>query len=409
MNGGAEARTIALYPWYRFLVSLTFWQATWFLYIQAELSAADAILMYVLFDISTTVLEVPSGYLSDRIGRRPTLIFAAVCGVLSGVLQAIGGSFMMFAAGQVLLGAAMAFASGTDSALLYETLRSSGRENEIEAQEVKAWRFGFTGLAVSAVIGGVMAASDPRIPYWAVSVSYALVALLLLRMRESSSAAGRAEANWWPAASLRQSFSHPVLRWLLVLSLLMYAFSHIPFVFGQPFIDAALKPLGWSEQATIVSGAVTAVMMGLSVLVSLFAPAIREKIGLIPMLLGAFAMQIALAAVLALSNSFIVIAILFLRMVPDSLSKPFIVARIQPLLSDDSRAVYMSLQSFAGRILFAGTLYLASLYGPEEGALDYQSLRVVLTAYVAFGVVCFTGLILWSRHKKIGGLEDRPS
>ena len=67
-------RNIALYPWFKFAQSLIFWQAVWFLYFQNVLSPAEAIILYAVYDISVTVLEVPSGYASDRLGRRRTLV-----------------------------------------------------------------------------------------------------------------------------------------------------------------------------------------------------------------------------------------------------------------------------------------------------------------------------------------------
>ena len=67
-------RNIMLYPWFRFAQGLLFWHGVWFLYFQNTLSAADAILLYVVYDIATTALEVPSGYMSDRWGRLITLI-----------------------------------------------------------------------------------------------------------------------------------------------------------------------------------------------------------------------------------------------------------------------------------------------------------------------------------------------
>ena len=112
------ARNIRLYRWFRFFQSLIFWQAVWFLYFQSPLSAAQAVLLYAVYDVATTALEVPSGYMSDRLGRRATLIASGVTGAAGAALLATGDSFLLLAAAQVLIGAAMAFASGTDSALL---------------------------------------------------------------------------------------------------------------------------------------------------------------------------------------------------------------------------------------------------------------------------------------------------
>ena len=160
-------RNVAIYPWFKFCQSLIFWQAIWFLYFQNELSAAEAILLYAIYDVATTALEVPSGYMSDRLGRRFTLIASAIAGIAGAALLALGNSFWVFALAQVLLGAKIAFASGTDSALLYESLAATGRQNEIERQELKAWRFSFSALAISAVMGGALALQTDALPFFA--------------------------------------------------------------------------------------------------------------------------------------------------------------------------------------------------------------------------------------------------
>ena len=157
-------RNTQLYRWSRFLRSLIFWQAVWFLYFQNVLSATAAILLYAVYDVAATLLEVPSGYMSDRLGRKKTLIASAIAGLGGSFLVAIGDSFAVFAAGQVLIGTSMAFASGTDEAMLYESLTATGRADEIEKQEIIAWRYSFSALTLSALTGGALTLIDPRLP-----------------------------------------------------------------------------------------------------------------------------------------------------------------------------------------------------------------------------------------------------
>lgn len=390
-------RTIRLYPWYRFAGSLLFWQALWFLYFQKELSAADAIVLYVLYDVATTLVEVPSGYLSDRVGRRPVLIASAILGFVGVTLLAIGGGFWIFAAGQLLLGAGMAFSSGTDTSLLYESLRAAGRTEETERWEVTAWRFSFTGLALSAVTGGAMALWDDTVPFIASAVAAGGVIVLVLRLAEPPRIL-RDEPALSQFGALRRSLLHPVLGWLFVLSLLMYAFSHVPFVFGQPFILSALAGIGLDGDAPAVSGAVTTLMMVISLGVSWVAPGLRRRIGLGPLLLTAFGMQITLIALLAATNSVIAILFLLFRMVPDSLSRPFILARIQPLLGDEMRSTYISLRSLAGRLVLAGTLAIASAYSPGEGEMPWEDMRWILGVYAGSGLAAVVALALMARR-----------
>lgn len=398
-------RNLKLYPWFKFLRNLSFWQAVWFLYFQQELSASEAILLYAVYDIGSTVLEVPSGYMSDRLGRKITLVLSALTGLAGAILLAMGDSFVDFAIAQLFFGASAAFVSGTDSALLYQSLAALGREKQIEAEELRAWRFGFTALAISAFAGGAMALWGFIVPIVAGIVTMAGTLLLTLAFREPPSTPSDQTGEWGRLASLRSSLSEPVLIWLFILMVLMYGFSHIPFVFGQPFILEALAARGLDGSAPLVSGIVSSVMMGLSVVASLFAARLRAGIGLASIVLLAFGMQIALAGVLALSNAAIVIAFLFLRMVPDALAQPFISARVQSMLSDDSRATYVSLRSLCGRLLFAGTLYLAAGSASDRGLMAYPEMQVILASYAGVGLVLLIGLTLAARRLPIDGRD----
>ena len=96
-----------------------------------------------------------------------------------------------------------------------------------------------------------------------------------------------------------------------------------------------------------------------------------------------------------------VVGLLFLRMVPDSLSSPFIVARIQPLLDDGLRATYMSVQSLAGRVLFAITLSLAAARTADDTLLPYAEMQVILSAYVGIGIVMLAALVAFARRANV--------
>lgn len=391
-------RTITLIPWYQLINNLLFWQAVWFLYFQSELSGAEAIILYTVYDISVTVMEVPSGYFSDRIGRRWTLMLSALCALTGCIALAIGGSFAVLALGQCMLGASSAFKSGTDSSLLFESLTAAGRSEEIEAQEVRVWRFSLTGLALSAVIGGALSLGSPVVPFYATAAAFAVVLVLVLLIQEPPAHAGTVIRVRDQLSALRLALLNPVLKWLFVMSVLMYAFSHLPFVFGQPFILTTLESYGLTTEAPLVSGMVTSAMMIVAALASLIALAMRRRLGLPLLLLFAFGLQIALAGALALSTSALVIGVLLLRMVPDSLSGPFITARMQPLLEDSTRATYLSLQSLGGKVFFATTLLFAATSATDAGLLPADDLQRILGWYTAGGLASMALLALSARY-----------
>ncbi|WP_146344435.1 MFS transporter [Phaeobacter marinintestinus] len=395
-------RNVQLYPWFKAFQSLLFWQAVWFLFFQNTLSAAEAILLYAIFDLSTTVLEVPSGYLSDRVGRRPTLILAGLTGLAGASLLTLGHGFAVFALAQVCLGASQAFVSGTDSSLLFESLDRAGRSADVEAEEVKAWRFGFVAFAVSAAVGGALGMFDPRLPFAATVFAMAGMLAIAIGFHEPGKN-GQVVTERMRFRSLLHAFDQPVVRWMFVLSFSMYAFSHIPFVFGQPFILQALATVGLEAEAPLVSGTLTSVMMLISVGVSLFARKLRKAIGLPAILLLAFGIQIALIAVLSLTDSIFAVLVLLLRMVPNSLAGPFILARLQPLLGDETRATYLSTQSLVGRLVLATSLLFASGVTSDQGTMVHAEISVILGWYVAAGLLVIGGLIVAARRITVEG------
>ncbi|MGL5010828.1 MAG: MFS transporter, partial [Paracoccaceae bacterium] len=65
---------------------------------------------------------------------------------------------------------------------------------------------------------------------------------------------------------------------------------------------------------------------------------------------------------------------------------------------DGIRATYLSVQSLAGRLLFAATLGLAARQSPDAGVMPYADIRVVLAVYAAFGVAVLAALAVTARR-----------
>ncbi|MGI9464958.1 MAG: MFS transporter [Aestuariivirgaceae bacterium] len=392
-------RNITLYPWFQACRNLLFWQAVWFLYFQNELSAAEAILLAAIYDIATSALEVPSGYLSDRIGRRITLIIAMLANVAGCLLIGLGGSFLIFALAQIMLGIGTAFTSGTDHALLYDSLLEERQEGQVAWHEARAWRYTFAGLAVSALAGGLMSLHSIEIAFLASALSAAIAFFLAVMFREPSHVAGRTDAlpPLQQAGAVFERLKDRALAWLFALAVGKYVFSHVPFVFGQPFINEALGKIGFAAETPAVSGTVVAAMMLISVIAGWFALPLTRVLGTAGIFLLALAMQVGLIAILAVTVHPAAIALLLLRMVPEALTWPMILATVQPKLQSSYRATYLSLQSLIGRVILAASLITVSLTVPETGILQHAILQTILVWYVAAGLILLAGLAATTR------------
>ena len=88
-------------------------------------------------------------------------------------------------------------------------------------------------------------------------------------------------------------------------------------------------------------------------------------------------------------------------MVPNSLSQPFILARTQPLLDDDSRATYLSIKSLVARLAFAASLSALSIKASASASMSYAEIQTILGYYLIGGVVILICLAVTSRALRL--------
>ncbi len=82
------------------------------------LSMKDIMILQAVYSIAIVVLEMPSGYLADVIGRRKTLIIGAVFGIFGFATYSFSYGFLGFLIAEIILGIGQSCISGADSAML---------------------------------------------------------------------------------------------------------------------------------------------------------------------------------------------------------------------------------------------------------------------------------------------------
>ncbi len=149
------ARNITLFKWDNFFAGL-FPLSTMLVIYFETLTHSYALAMSVLSltCITTMIMEIPAGIISDKIGRKKTMItlgcvvfFCVLSWALAGQLNQV---FLLFLGG-FLMGISDAFFSGTDEALMYETMEELGRPDEYDTLFSKSRGYNQVGLALSAL------------------------------------------------------------------------------------------------------------------------------------------------------------------------------------------------------------------------------------------------------------------
>ncbi len=113
-----------------FFGNLFFERGIWILYLlNLDFSMMEIGIIQSALNFTMLVLEVPAGYLSDRIGRRKTMLIGHSFLILYLAVFLSFSTFPFLILGHVFYGTGLALISGSDVALLYDSLKSDSKKD----------------------------------------------------------------------------------------------------------------------------------------------------------------------------------------------------------------------------------------------------------------------------------------
>ena len=380
----ALERNLRLYPWHQLSSQTLFWGPIFFLYFSERFPVDEVLRLGAIYYVSVVVLEVPSGWFSDRVSRVATLRIANATMACSQLLFVFGGErYEAFVAAQMLLALGYAFRSGTDTSFHFDTLFSLQRPDEFGEREAWIHRNTYLAIAASALAGGALGLLDLRLAYLAQAIACGFALLICLLLREPP----RREQGYAPASFWRQLAScigyarQPFLAWIFAYVVLMTTTAHIPWEFAQPYVALVFgEAIDAVERTPLATGVLHAMIAVAGALAAAHSIRLRDRLGVSGALLGVTGVQTLLIVAMAVTLHPAVAVLLVIRSVQPAVSDVIVSASIVPQIPQAQRATYQSLHSFAGRLGFAGVLYLLSNIG-EPGAIgDARNVEAMLRA-----------------------------
>lgn len=110
------------------------------------------------FSIWVFILEVPTGALADRLGRKHSISIGSFIIGLAVLVYGSIPNFYIFLLAEFIFAVGYAFVSGADQALLYDTLKSRGEEDNSKSAMGKYDALYLVGMTVASALGGLIAA-----------------------------------------------------------------------------------------------------------------------------------------------------------------------------------------------------------------------------------------------------------
>ncbi|MGV3524688.1 MAG: MFS transporter [Candidatus Sericytochromatia bacterium] len=135
--------------------------------LERGLTIEQMVYVEITYAAASVLLEVPTGVLADRWGRKPVLVLSAGFAFLEIFVLIFAHNFWGFALSALCAAVAGALASGTGNALFYDSLKGLGREEEFEKVIGRNRVFDY-GAGIIAALGGAWVAAhyNLTLTYW---------------------------------------------------------------------------------------------------------------------------------------------------------------------------------------------------------------------------------------------------
>ncbi len=364
------------------------------------LSMKDIMILQAVYSIAIVVLEIPSGYLADVIGRRKTLIIGAVFGTIGFTTYSLSFGFVGFLVAEVILGIGQSCISGADSAMLYDSLLERGEEKKYSLFEGRITGLGNVAEALAGILGGLLAGITLRVPYFA-QTFVAFVALpAAITLVEPSRKVPLIKAGFLEIVRIARFalFENQPLRRNILFSAITGTATLTMAWFAQPFFEYTRIEIAWfgllwtSLNLTVAITSYTAhrIETRLGQRKSIWIIALLIPLGYLA--LGRFHLPIGLI-------------VLYLFYLVRGYATPVLKDYINRVTASHIRATVLSVRNFVIRLLFA-------LTGPLLGWIkDIYSLPQALT--LAGAIFLFmsiiTAVLFISSGKKMSQTIDYTS
>lgn len=391
-------RNLRLLFWGRAFLETKALAAVTVLFFQSRgLLMNEIFYLTIVWSLTALVCEVPSGYLADVIGRKKTILIGTALFLVSQVHRVYATDYWEFAFQFVLMSAAFSCFSGTEEALLYESLKATGREEEMLAQNGRQSSARQIFKMFTPLIGSIIASDLTDVQYnillWA-DVVTALIAfgIFLLLVEPPHVKQVLEEEVGIFAESLKTIKDHP---WMMRVSLnkvLVFTGAFFTWRVYQPILSEYGVTAIWLGMFYFLSSA-------FGFLGTWFLGAIEKRIGVVSFMTWTVIISLVMYLVGVFTSIPILLFISFLVIITISiLREPAFSHLVNGHVQSKSRATTLSNLNMLKSVVDIPLTFFAA-------ALSMMDLRYPL----AFGfVLCLIALLVFPVREQKKRLEATP-
>ncbi len=312
------------------------------------LSLQSIMILQASYSLSVGLMEIPSGYAADILGRRKTLILGCILAFLGFSLFSISYNFWWFLAAEVLLGLGNSFISGADTALMYDSLLEVEAEDKFLKYEGRSISIGNFSEAAAGILGGFLAAISFRYPAYAQVIVAFLAIPFAISLKEPSTHKNRLKSTWKSIFKVVHFslIEHKHLRTHIIYSSVIGVSTLMMAWLAQPF----LKDIGINMKNYGLVWALLNIIVGIF---AFRAHYIEKRFTELTSLYLIGFITVSTYFFIGTHMSYLSLLILFLFYANRGYATPLLRKYINRYAESNVRATVMSVRSFIIRISFA--------------------------------------------------------
>ena len=212
------------------------------------LSLTQVMLLQAIYSLSVAIFEIPSGYIADIFGRKQTIVLSTIFAFIGYLVFSFYGGFYAFAIAQVLIGIGGSLMSGSDSAIIYDTLLETNNKTSYTKIEGRSYAIGNFSEALAGILGGFLAVGSIYLPiYVQTSILFFSIPIALTLVEPTMHEENKLDRSF--SAIIRvvrfAILDNTKLRWLIIYSSAMGVATLSIAWFAQPFFKEVGVPLAY--------------------------------------------------------------------------------------------------------------------------------------------------------------------
>tara|TARA_B100000900_G_scaffold413406_1_gene437325 strand:- start:2129 stop:3298 length:1170 start_codon:yes stop_codon:yes gene_type:complete len=355
------------------------------------LSLQEVMILQGSYSLMVALMEIPSGYIADLFGRKKTMVLGTFFCFLGFSLFSFSFGFWEFLLAEILLGVGNSFISGSDSAILYDSLLQSKQTEQYTKIEGKTYSIGNFAEAGAGILGGFLAEISLRYPWYVQGIVAALAIPFAISLVEPQVKRRKLEKSFKAILHIVRYtlVENKLLKWFTLFSAITGVATLSMAWFAQPFFKDVDIPIKWF-------GILWAIL-NFSVGISSYHAHRFESILNRNNLLLFIGLGISFCyAFLGFSNTKWGVCWILMIYLIRGVATPVLRNYINEITSSEIRATVLSVRSFIIRASFALTApflgWIADVYTIGE------SFWILGALVGGMGVLCSWKLITLSKH-----------